>query len=403
MHDETVRALDSELRSLAADERRGLVQFLRRLDLLDREGGFELFKCGSAYEYLVREHYLAEGTAWRRVNAMKLLRRFPVLEAALEDGRLNPTQLGILGPVLTPDNVDEVVRLATHLTKRKTEEVAVSIVPRKVPAAGLRKLPAARAVPSAGELRAISPVMGLTTANVGRAAEAPSPVMGLTTIDEAAPSAVEGPVPATRAAAARITPVARAEWQWRVRMDEARMAKLERLKGMLAHVVPDGDLDRIFDRMLDDCLAVEGKRRGFVEPSRARKPAAPTPPTPGERAPVPRHVRREVLKRDGHRCTWVHPDGSRCEATSRLEMDHLQPARETGTSTPADLTTRCRRHNRLRAVLRYGREYVADRIAEARRVREAKRSLRSFTGEAAQDPAPTGANRACGEAAAVLP
>ena len=78
MHDATVQAIDSELKALAADERRGLLQFLRRLDLLDREGGFELFKCGSAYEYLVREHHLPEGTAWRRVNAMKLLRRFPV-------------------------------------------------------------------------------------------------------------------------------------------------------------------------------------------------------------------------------------------------------------------------------------------------------------------------------------
>jgi len=60
VHVPTVRALDSELRSLAADERRGLVQFLRRLDLLDREGGFELFRCSSAFDYLVKEHHLAE-------------------------------------------------------------------------------------------------------------------------------------------------------------------------------------------------------------------------------------------------------------------------------------------------------------------------------------------------------
>jgi hypothetical protein len=386
VHDATVQALDSELKTLAADERRGLVQFLRRLDLIDREGGFELFKCGSAYEYLVREHHLSEGTAWRRVNAMKLVRRFPVLEGALEGGRLNPTQLGILGPVLTPDNVDEVVRLATHLTKRQTEELAVSIVPKKAPATGLRKLPAPTpAAPSAGELRAPSPVMGLTT-EAGPRAEASSLEMGLTTGAAAAPSAVQRPVPDPCAARARITPVARAEWQWRLRMDEARMAKLEKLKGMLAHVVPDGDLERIFDRMLDDALAVEGKRRGFVEPERPRKTAPPKPPTPGERAPVPPHVRREVLKRDGYRCTWVHPDGSRCEETARLEMDHLLPARETGSSTAADLTTRCRGHNRLRAIRRYGRAYVNDRIAEARRAREARRAPRIFTGGGSQDP-----------------
>ena len=49
MHAAHVHALHFELRSLAADERRGLVQFLRRLDVLDREDALELFKCTSAF------------------------------------------------------------------------------------------------------------------------------------------------------------------------------------------------------------------------------------------------------------------------------------------------------------------------------------------------------------------
>ena len=100
---------------------------------------------------------------------------------------------------------------------------------------------------------------------------------------------------------------------------------------------------------------------------------------------MPPHVRRGA-EADGYRCTWVHPDGSRCEATSRLEMDHLRPARETGSSGIDDLTTRCRRHNRLRATRRYGRAYVEARIEEARRERETRRILKTTTGEAAQEP-----------------
>jgi hypothetical protein len=407
MHAATVHALDSELKSLAADERRGLVQFLRRLDLLDREGGFELFKCTSAFEYLVKEHHLAEGTAWRRVNAMRLIRRFPQLEAALEDGRLNPTQLGILGPVLTLKNVDEVVRAATRLTKRQTEELAVTIVPRKVPAPGLRKLPAPRAARLGLELEPLSPVMGLTTLQ-------PTPGRGPSPDRTAA--ATGGPtthapvtaLPATQVMASPVTavpravgiaPVSKGEWQWRVRMDEGRMAKLERLEGMLAHVIPNGDLERIFDQMLDDSLALQGKKRGFVEPSRPPRPAPAKPATPGERAPVSRAVRAEVLKRDGYRCTWTHSDGTRCAATSRLEMDHLEPARETGSSGAEDLTTRCRFHNQLRARRRYGRAYVAERIDEARRARDAKRAVRTITGDGAQDLGwPDGVESAAGAA-----
>jgi len=95
------------------------------------------------------------------------------------------------------------------------------------------------------------------------------------------------------------------------------------------------------------------------------------------RAPVPRAVRRAVLKRDGYRCTSVSPDGERCPATEQLEMDHLEPAKETGSSTVDDLTTRCRLHNRYRARQRYGAEHVQRRIDEERRAREARRVSRT--------------------------
>jgi hypothetical protein len=149
VHFAAIQALDAELRSIAADERKGLVLFLRRLDVLDREQAYAELACGSAFDYLVRKLHLPEGTAWRRVTAMRLIRTFPLLEAALEDGRLNTTQLGILAPVLTAENVEDVVHRATHLTKERTKELAVSIRPKAVPADGLRKLPAVEQRPPA--------------------------------------------------------------------------------------------------------------------------------------------------------------------------------------------------------------------------------------------------------------
>jgi hypothetical protein len=75
-------------------------------------------------------------------------------------------------------------------------------------------------------------------------------------------------------------------------------------------------------------------------------------------------------------------------------MDHLAPARETGASRPGDLTTRCRPHNQLRAIRRYGRAYVRERIDEARSAREAKRAPSTITGEAARDPPPVAGDEA---------
>ena len=200
--------------------------------------------------------------------------------------------------------------------------------------------------------------------------------MGLRIPEPTAPLAlVPPPAPAPRPLGRSfIEPVAEDRWQWRIGLDGQRKAKLDTLRGYLGHVIPDGDLQKLFDRMLDDSLEKHGKRRGFVEPKRFRKPAPPRAPTPGKRAPIPLSVRREVLKRDGYRCTETGPDGERCPCTKRLEMDHRDPAKLTGTSTADDLTTKCRVHNNYRAMVRYGIEYVQRRIEDARRAREARRA-----------------------------
>jgi hypothetical protein len=353
-----IQSLDAELRSLVSDERKGLVAFLRRLDVLDRAQAFPALNCTSAFDYLVRKLHLPESTAWRRVTAMRLIRAYPQLEAALEEGRLNTTQLGVLAPIFTPENIDDLILRATHLSKRQTEELAVSIRPKEVPADGLRKLPAPAQRP-ANEPAAFSLALPAANAPVGtplvRGLRTPEPAalprlasvappfvpsVGPTSVgpesrDDVEPRSV--PLPRTR-----LEPVAAERWQWRIGLDAARKAKLDRLRGYLAHKIPDGDLEKVFDQMLDDSLEKHGKRLGFVAPSRQRKPAPPRPPTPGQRAPIPLPVRREVLQRDGYRCTFTGHDGERCPCTTRLEMDHLDPAKETGRSTAADLTTRCR-------------------------------------------------------------
>jgi 5-methylcytosine-specific restriction endonuclease McrA len=366
VHFAAIQALDAELRSLASDERKGVIAFLRRLDVLDREKAYAALNCRSAFEYLTKELHLCEGTAAGRVTAMRLIRRFPVLEEALEDGRLNPSQLLVLGPVLTEGNLAELVRRASHLTKEATRELVVSLRPREVPADGLRQLPAPAARPAV-----------LPSPAPGNACPSRLDIIGPSLTEAPVEPPVlllPGPLPSRPAERSRLEPVAARRWQWRVTLDERLKAKLDRLKGLLAHKVPDGDLEKLLEIMLDDAIEKEGKKRGHVAPSRPRKPAPPKAPTPGRRQPVPLPVRREVLQRDGHRCTFLGADGQRCPCTEGLEMDHLEPARETGSSGAEDLTTRCRVHNQWRAYQSYGAGFMERRIEQARREREARRA-----------------------------
>ena len=89
-----LKQLDAELHHLVAKERGELVHFLRRLDLFDREGGCVRLAYRSLFQYLVESHHMSEPTAWRRSNAVRLLREFPQLEQPIADGRIGLTAVG---------------------------------------------------------------------------------------------------------------------------------------------------------------------------------------------------------------------------------------------------------------------------------------------------------------------
>jgi 5-methylcytosine-specific restriction endonuclease McrA len=74
---------------------------------------------------------------------------------------------------------------------------------------------------------------------------------------------------------------------------------------------------------------------------------------------VPAHVRREVWKRDGGRCTWRGPDGRRCGSRWRLEFDHVTSVALGGATTADGLRLLCRVHNQLHAEQVFGAEHMA--------------------------------------------
>ena len=100
---------------------------------------------------------------------------------------------------------------------------------------------------------------------------------------------------------------------------------------------------------------------------------------------LPSDVRRAVLERDGLRCTWVGPDGSRCESRAWLEHDHIIPRGLGGSDDPENVRIRCRAHNQLAAEQAYGEATIA-RIITARRA--SSRTNADATPNAGR-PAPT--------------
>jgi len=358
----TSPALARRLADLCGEERNVLVDFLLHLDVFDRRRAWAEAGYGSLWTYCLEVLHLREGAAWRRIEAMKLLRRFPSAEPALREGRLCLTTFNLLGPVLGDENVSELVTRAAFLSKADTERLVVAIRPRVAPKDGVRRVSS-----GVGSTPAPCPVAGaLALAPASDAAP-------VTAAPASAPLAVPAPVPVARP---ELRPVAQDTYSLRVTIDAACKAELDQLASLLSHKT-GGDLAAVLREAIRCGILRHGKRRGAVEPERRRRRAgtdrkapdraaagevgssSPSSPRQVDPRAIPMEVKREVMKRDGGRCAWTSPDGKRCGSTWRLEFGHIVPVAAGGQPTADNIRVECGVHNGFEADRYFGREHMA--------------------------------------------
>jgi len=78
-------------RTLATEERRVTLEVLRHLREVEARGLHYDRGYPSLYEYVVRELRYSEGSAYRRIQAMRLLREIPEVESKIEQGSISLT------------------------------------------------------------------------------------------------------------------------------------------------------------------------------------------------------------------------------------------------------------------------------------------------------------------------
>jgi len=138
--------------------------------------------------------------------------------------------------------------------------------------------------------------------------------------------------------------------------------KLLAAQALLRHRIPGGDLDAVLERALDALL--RDLHRGKFAATAAPR-ATVAPPKPGSRH-VPSAVKREVAARDGYQCSFVAPDGHRCQERAFLELDHTTLFCRGGKSDAASMRILCASHNRHAAKQQLGEGFVDAKIAKAR-------------------------------------
>ena len=93
------------------------------------------------FVYCTRVLHLSEHAAYGRIEAARVIRRFPIVLERLESGELTLTSVCLLRPHLTEANCNELFDAARHASRRDVERLIATIAPRPDAPTVIRKLP----------------------------------------------------------------------------------------------------------------------------------------------------------------------------------------------------------------------------------------------------------------------
>jgi hypothetical protein len=312
--------LVARLVELLREERRLTAAVLLHLGEVEARRLYRPAACPSMFVYCTRVLGMSEDQAFKRIRAARAARRFPVVGAAVAAGRLHLSGVVLLARHLSEDNAEALVAEASGKSKAEIELLLARWAPR---------------------------------------ADVPE---RLERVAEQGVLVAPGPAPGNqdRATVATVAPLSPERFALQLTIGQATRAKLLRAQALLRHQVPSGDLAEVLDRALDALLEkVEARKFGTVKTPRSAKGSR------GARY-VPREVRRQVVARDGARCSFVAEDGRRCEETGFLELDHVLPVALGGEASVEGVRVLCRSHNHYEAERILGRAAVeAGRAAKA--------------------------------------
>ncbi len=363
----------------------------------------------SMFAYCVGELGFSSDVTCNYTTVIRLVRRFPEAVEVLRSGKLHLTGLRNLAPHLTEENWRKTLADACGKTVDEVKGIVATIDPKPDVPDSIRKLPAPRdSAPVEPTAQAEPDLFSFPSTASPAASPPPPPLVSPTPTPTPTPSPVSeaAPVPAAPPAPViprrdRVNPLAPNAYKVEFTASEALRAKLEEAKNLLRHRRADGSLAVIVEQALDLLIAKVKKERygiGAKPRSEARKSkqdsaplsaslalpsnaaadspalqaASPRAPKSFARRPS-RHIPiddvREVCRRDTLQCTYVGPDGRRCQERGLLELDHIDGFARTGLHSVDRLRIRCKAHNALAAEELYGRDFMKRKIETARAAR----------------------------------
>lgn len=284
----------------------------------------------SVWDLLVRRLQYSPAAASRRHAAMKFALATPRALDLLRAHRTNLTALAKAVSLLRNASADAVLDAIADKSGVEVERAIAEFRPWRPPVERVRRVVV---VPKESP----KSVPGRPSAEV---VDLISP--SSTVPDDPNPTKHAEPAEPAEIRPSKTDLTSAAEPQRRVALsftvDESTFAGFERAKAIVSRKRPVGlTLEAVFEELVDFYLAKKAPKD---------RPAKPAPPMRSRH--IPTATRDHVLHRDGLRCSYVGPDGTRCGTTYGLQIDHILPWSRGGTHDAANLRVLCGQHNRRR-------------------------------------------------------
>lgn len=285
------QALCARLERLVRHERKVMASVIEYVAEMERRKLYLTLGYGSLFDYLTKKLLYSESSAYRRMQAARALLQTPEIRPRLEEGSLKLSQVCLVQKTLRQEEKTSGERISLQRRKEIFTEVA---------------------------------------GKTGRETE------------KILDAHVNAPVEIT--ARERLRRDESVELNLRV--SKELHEKLRKVKELYAHIEPGADWLRVLDRMATDVL----KKRDLSMKNPLTRPFAEMRAMPSlsrrrVRRSIPTEVKRKILLRDEGKCQFVGAGGRKCESRHQIEIDHIHPVAQGGTSEPHNLRILCRAHN----------------------------------------------------------
>ena len=286
------------MEKIAQGERALLTQALHHLREVERRRLFSKLGFKSLFDYAVKKLLYSEDQAYRRISAMRLLQEIPELEQKLNQGLVSLSNVG----------------LAQRYFR---EERKVRVIPLSEKTAVLLKLE------------------NLSTRQAEKV---------VATISS---SPLTSQVDKIRTLTEELSEI-------KFTADQALLDKIEKLKGLLAHQMPQATLLELFHKLCDLGLQTWSPIKPTLsvtkETGLATKPTCKpkrSTCTPQKQCDKKISLRKQVWLRDQGRCC-------NCNSTYALQIDHIIPKAKGGETRHENLRLLCRPCNQRAAIGHFG-------------------------------------------------